>query len=308
MNADYHRPALLNESIDLLAIKENGTYVDATFGGGGHSREILNRLGPQGRLIAFDKDADALHNKLDDSRLLLVKTDFKFIDTVLDGLSQLKVDGILADLGISSHQIDAAARGFSFRFSAHLDMRMDRDAPLDASEVLATYPESDLRHLLRTYGEVDQASKIAAAIVKTRKSSPITTTEQLREVIGSVVVAKNLHKILTLVYQALRIEVNRELEALEDLLEAGPKVLKPGGRLAIISYHSLEDRMVKQYFRTGNLDGEDRRDILGRSFSPWKVITRKAVVPSEQEVQENPRSRSARLRAAEKLDPTQVGK
>jgi 16S rRNA (cytosine1402-N4)-methyltransferase len=308
MNADYHRPALLNESIDLLAIKENGTYVDATFGGGGHSREILNRLGPQGRLIAFDKDADALHNKLDDSRLLLVKTDFKFIDTVLDGLSHLKVDGILADLGISSHQIDAAARGFSFRFSANLDMRMDRDAPLDASEVLATYPESDLRHLLRTYGEVDQASKIAAAIVKTRKSSPITTTEQLREVIGSVVVAKNLHKILTLVYQALRIEVNRELEALEDLLEAGPKVLKPGGRLAIISYHSLEDRMVKQYFRTGNLDGEDRRDILGRSFSPWKVITRKAVVPSEQEVQENPRSRSARLRAAEKLDPTQVGK
>jgi 16S rRNA (cytosine1402-N4)-methyltransferase len=303
MKAEYHIPALLMDSIDLLDIRENGVYVDATFGGGGHSREILRRLGPQGRLIAFDKDADALPNKIDDSRLLLVKTDFKFIDTVLSELQVGPVQGVLADIGISFHQIDAADRGFSFRFPAQLDMRMDRDGnKTTAASILRSYPEDDLKRILRSYGEIDQAAKIANAIVHVRKSSPVVTTDDLRDVVAGVVVAKNLNKILTLVYQALRIEVNRELEALECLLEGASKVMAPGGRLAIMSYHSLEDRMVKNYFRSGNLEGEDRRDIKGRSLNPWKTITRKAVMPTEEEIQRNPRSRSARLRVAEWID------
>lgn len=303
MKAEYHIPALLMDSIDLLDIRENGVYVDATFGGGGHSREILRRLGPQGRLIAFDKDADALPNKIDDSRLLLVKTDFKFIDTVLSELQVGPVQGVLADIGISFHQIDAADRGFSFRFPAQLDMRMDRDGnKTTAASILRSYPEDDLKRILRSYGEIDQAAKIAHAIVHVRKSSPVVTTDDLRDVVAGVVVAKNLNKILTLVYQALRIEVNRELEALECLLEGASKVMAPGGRLAVMSYHSLEDRMVKNYFRSGNLEGEDRRDIKGRSLNPWKTITRKAVMPTEEEIQRNPRSRSARLRVAEWID------
>jgi 16S rRNA (cytosine1402-N4)-methyltransferase len=303
MQAEYHIPALLMDSIDLLDIRDNGVYVDATFGGGGHSREILRRLGPAGKLIAFDKDADALPNKIDDPRLLLVKTDFKFIDTVLSELQVGPVHGVLADIGISFHQIDAADRGFSFRFPAQLDMRMDRDGnKTTAAHILRTYTEDELKKILRSYGEVDQAAKIASAIVHVRKSSPVVTTDDLRDVVASVVVAKNLNKILTLVYQALRIEVNGELEALECLLEGAAKVMAPGGRLAIMSYHSLEDRMVKNYFRCGNLQDEDRRDIKGRSLNPWKTITRKAVMPTEEEVQRNPRSRSARLRVAEWID------
>lgn len=303
MQAEYHIPALLMDSIDLLGIRENGVYVDATFGGGGHSREILRRLGPEGRLIAFDKDADALPNKIDDPRLLLVKTDFKFIDTVLSELQVGPVHGVLADIGISFHQIDAADRGFSFRFPAQLDMRMDRDGnKTTAASILRSYPEEDLKRILRSYGEVDQAGKIASALVQARKSAPVATTDDLREVVAGVVVAKNLNKILTLVYQALRIEVNRELDALECLLEGAAKVMAPGGRLGIMSYHSLEDRMVKNFFRTGNLAGEDRRDIKGRSLNPWKTITRKAVMPTEEEIQRNPRSRSARYRVAEWMD------
>lgn len=299
MKADYHRPALLAESVDVLNIRENGVYVDATFGGGGHSGEILRRLGPTGRLIAFDKDADAFGNKIDDTRLELIRSDFKFIESVLRGMNVGKVDGVLADLGISSHQVDAAERGFSFRFDAELDMRMDRGGDESAADVLASYSEAELKRVLREYGEVDQAGKIATAIVQARRSHAIRTTQDLKAVIGGVVVAKNLHKILTLVYQALRIEVNKELEALEMLLLAAPQIMAEGGRMAIISYHSLEDRMVKNYFRSGNLEGEDSRDWMGRSLNPWKLITRKAIVPDTQEVDENPRSRSARLRAAE---------
>lgn len=302
MRADYHKPALFAESIDLLNIRKDGVYVDATFGGGGHSGGILKALGESGRLIAFDKDSDAQQNKIEDSRLQLVKTDFKFIEKVLQELGIAAVDGILADLGISSHQIDVAERGFSFRFDATLDMRMDRTREVSAIEVLNDYPEAELRKVFRDFGEVRQASKLAAAIVKARKLQAIDTTARLREIVGEVVQATNLNKILTLVYQALRIEVNQELEALEMLLEGGLRMLKPGGRMAIISYHSLEDRMVKRFFRTGNLSGEDRRDFYGRSLSPLKVVARKAVMPTQDEIEDNPRARSARLRGAERIE------
>lgn len=298
---DYHQPVLLHESIDLLKISGEGTYVDVTFGGGGHSRQILNQLGEEGRLIAFDRDADAHHNKINDPRLELIRSDFKFIERVLEELGLEAVDGILADLGISSHQIDVPDRGFSFRFDSPLDMRMNQDADLSALEVLNDYPVGDLREVLRSYGEIRNANGIAEAIVQRRKSRAILRTGDLAEAVQSAVAATNLHKILTLVYQAIRIEVNGELDALKALLLAGNKFLKPGGRFSIISYHSLEDRLVKNFFRHGNLENEDRRDVFGRSLSPWKIIARKAIKPTESEIKENPRARSARLRAAEHL-------
>lgn len=302
MKADYHRPVLLHESIDLLNIRRDGKYVDATFGGGGHSTEILRRLGPGGKLIAFDKDADALQNKIEDTRLELVKTDFKFIETVLKGMDVGQVDGILADLGISSHHVDAPERGFSFRFDARLDMRMDQEGAVSAIEVLNDYPDHELNRIFQTYGEIRQAKKITAAIVQARKAQRIETTADLERIVSGAVVSKSLHKILTLVYQAVRIEVNRELEALQMLLTGGLAVLAPQGRMAIISYHSLEDRMTKRFFTYGNLDGTDHRDMFGRSLSPWKRITRKAVMPTEAEIAENPRARSARLRVAERIN------
>lgn len=297
----YHLPVLLQESIDLLEIDEAGLYVDVTFGGGGHSKEILQRMSKNGRLIAFDRDADAHDNKLDDQRLELIRSDFKFIEKALGGLGLGEVDGILADLGISSHQIDEPERGFSFRFDSELDMRMDQSAEISAADVLNSYSEEDLRQVLRSYGEVRNAAAIAGSIVQQRKQARLETTKDLERAVAASVAAKNLSKILTLVYQALRIEVNGELDALQSLLLAGQKLIKPGGRFAIISYHSLEDRMVKQFFRHGNLEGEDRRDAFGRSLSPWKLITRKAVKPSDEEVETNPRARSARLRVAERL-------
>jgi 16S rRNA (cytosine1402-N4)-methyltransferase len=302
MKADYHRPALLQETVDLLHVLPGGTYVDVTFGGGGHSAEILRRLGPQGRLFALDKDPDAQHNILPDPRFTLVPTDFRFIETAMKTQGISHVDGILGDLGVSSHQFDEGSRGFSFRFDARLDMRMDPTAGMDAVDVLNSYSEADLRQLLEVYGEVKQAGKIAAAIVTSRRHKRIETTADMERVVGSVIAAQNLTKILTLVYQAIRIEVNSELEALEELLEGGLRLLRPGGRMAIISYHSLEDRLVKQFFKTGNLEGEDQRDFFGRSLCPWKLITKKAVVPAAKELKENPRSRSAKLRVAEKIE------
>lgn len=299
-HSGYHRPVLLEESIDLLGIREDGVYVDVTFGGGGHSREILRRLSEKGRLIAFDRDADAHHNKIEDQRFELIRSDFKFIEHAFEGLELEEVDGILADLGISSHQIDEPARGFSFRFESALDMRMDQDAQLSATEVLNGYSEQALRQVLRSYGEVRNAAGIASSIVAQRRQAPIESTKDLERAVGEAVSAKNLSKILTLVYQALRIEVNGELESLKSLLLAGIKLLKPGGRFSIISYHSLEDRMVKQFFRHGNLEGDDNRDEFGRSLSPWEVVTRKAVKPTDAEIKINPRARSARLRAAER--------
>lgn len=300
-SSGYHRPVLLKESIDLLEIRGDGIYVDVTFGGGGHSGEILSRLSENGQLIAFDRDADAHKNKIEDQRLRLIRSDFKFIENVFEELGIGAVDGILADLGISSHQIDEPERGFSFRFDAELDMRMDQDAPQTAADVLNDYSEQELRQVLRSYGEIRNASGIAASIVALRKQAPIESTKDLERAVAEAVSAKNLSKILTLVYQALRIEVNGELDALRNLLLAGRKLIKPGGRFSIISYHSLEDRMVKRFLRYGNLEGEDKRDTFGRSLSPWKVVTRKAVKPSEQEIDINPRARSARLRAAERI-------
>jgi 16S rRNA (cytosine1402-N4)-methyltransferase len=302
MKAEYHRPVLLQETVDLLLIRPGGVYVDATFGGGGHSAEILKRLGPEGRLIAFDKDPDARHNQIPNPKFSLVATDFRFIEMVLKGMGIGHVDGILADLGVSSHQFDEAIRGFSFRFDANLDMRMNPEEGISAIDLLNGYTEAELKRVLSNYGEVRQAGKIARMIVTERKRQPIETTADLERVVGSVIAATNLNKILTLVYQALRIEVNEELEALKMLLEGAKTMLRQGGRLAVISYHSLEDRLVKQYLRSGNLNGEDERDIFGRSLSGWKLITTRAIQPSAQEQHENPRSRSARLRVAERTE------
>lgn len=303
MKADYHRPVLLEESVDLLNVHPDGLYVDVTFGGGGHSAEILRRMGPEGRLYAFDKDPDARQNLIRDPRLHLVPTDFRFIETALKERGVTAVDGILGDLGVSSHQFDEATRGFSFRFDARLDMRMDPEAELDAVDVLNSYPEAELRRVLEELGEVRQAGKIAAAIVADRRHAPIATTADLERVVGKVIAAANLTKILTLVYQAIRIEVNGELDALASLLESGLRLLRPGGRMSIISYHSLEDRLVKNFFRTGSLHGDEApKDFFGRSLCPWRQVTKKAVLPSAQEQRQNPRSRSAKLRGAEKIE------
>lgn len=302
MKAEYHRPVLLKESIDLLDVKPNGIYVDVTFGGGGHSAEILKRLGDQGRLLSFDKDPDAHQNQIPDPRFTLVRSDFKFIESALKAHGVMAVDGILGDLGVSSHQFDEGSRGFSFRFDAQLDMRMNPEEGQSAIDVLNGYSATDLQLVLDQYGEVRQAGKIAEAIVIARKNSPIETTRDLEQVVGGVIAAQNLTKILTLVYQAIRIEVNQEMEALESLLEGGLKMLKPGGRMSIISYHSLEDRMTKQFFKTGSLKGELEKDFFGRSLNPWRLITRKAVLPTAEEQKINPRSRSAKLRAAEKIE------
>jgi 16S rRNA (cytosine1402-N4)-methyltransferase len=302
MKAEYHRPALLQETVDLLDVQPSGTYVDVTFGGGGHSAEILRRLGPNGKLIAFDKDPDAQQNLLQDPRFQLIDQDFRFIEIALKSLGITQVDGILGDLGVSSHQFDEGSRGFSFRFDARLDMRMDPTADLDAVDVLNGYSEAELRQMLDEWGDVKQAGKIAAAIVEARRHRRIETTGDMERIVGSVIAAQNLTKILTLVYQAVRIEVNSELDALEALLESGLRLLRPGGRMAIISYHSLEDRLTKQFFKTGNLRGEDQRDFFGRSLCPWKLVTKKAVQPTAHEEKENPRSRSAKLRVAEKIE------
>ncbi len=300
LTSDYHRPVLLKESVDALSIQPEGTYVDVTFGGGGHSQEILKALGKEGKLLAFDRDADAHLNKIEDQRLSLIRSDFKFIERELEELGIEGVEGILADLGISSHHVDTPDRGFSFRFDSRLDMRMDQRDGLSAIEVLNEYPEEDLRQIFREYGEIKSASALARTVVNQRKTSPIERTRDLEGVIAASVASGNPSRILPLVYQAIRIEVNGELDALKALLLAGNKLVKPGGRMSIISYHSLEDRMVKNFFRYGNLEQEDRRDMFGNSLSPWKVISRKAIKPSDKEKEENPRARSARLRIAEK--------
>ncbi len=299
-NSDYHRPVLLGESVDALAIHPEKAYVDVTFGGGGHSREILGRLGKEGRLYAFDRDADAHLNKIEDQRLLLIRSDFKFIEKEFEERGIEEVAGILADLGISSHHVDTPGRGFSFRFDSRLDMRMDQRDELSAIEVLNEYPEAELRRIFREYGEIRSAGALARKIVEQRKTAPLERTGDLETVVAGSVASGKPGKILPLVYQAIRIEVNGELDALRALLLAGNKLVAPGGRMAIISYHSLEDRMVKNFFRYGNLAGEDLRDLYGNPLTPWKIITRKAIKPSDEEIEINPRARSARLRVAEK--------
>jgi len=299
-NTEYHNPVLLRQSVDGLNINPNGIYVDVTFGGGGHSREILNRLGEGGRLIAFDQDQDALANTIDDKRFLLINENFRYLKRFLRFHQIGEVDGILADLGVSSHQFDVAERGFSTRFDADLDMRMSQKNNLSAYEVVNEYDEKHLRQILAHYGELKNAAGMAYTIVNARKEAPIKNSERLKEILAKFLPAHKSNKILAQIYQAIRIEVNQEIEALKEFLEQSLEILKPGGRLSVISYHSLEDRLVKRYMRNGLFEGEPERDFFGNFEVPFKIIE-KLIVPSEEEIKQNNRARSAKLRVAEKI-------
>ncbi len=295
----YHRPVLLNESIELLNIQPGGVYVDATFGGGGHSKEILKRL-ESGKLIAFDQDEDAAANAIEDPRFTFVNHNFRFIKNFLRLHKQVPVDGILADLGVSSHQIDVPARGFSTRSEGALDMRMDRRKPLTAHTIINTYTEEKLVGLFRMYGEIINARKLASRIAESRREKEIASTTELVAIAKTCAAKGKENKYLAQVFQALRIEVNQEAEILEEFLLHCLDVLRSGGRLAVISYHSLEDKKVKNFFRTGNFEGELKKDFYGNILSPWEVVTRKGIVAGEKEIELNSRARSARLRVAEK--------
>lgn len=297
---EYHNPVLLKETVDGLAIKEDGIYVDVTFGGGGHSKEILNRLGENGKLYAFDQDKDALKNKIDDSRFTLINENFRYIKRFLRFYGVKEVDGILGDFGVSSHQFDVAERGFSTRFEADLDMRMNQSNQLSAYHVVNEYSQEDLRDVLLQYGELRAAPAMARVIVETRVNGEIKTSEQLKSALKKFLSPKHENKILAQIYQAIRIEVNQEIEALKEFLQQTPEVLKSGGRLSLISYHSLEDRLVKRFMRNGLFEGEPERDVFGRFEVPFKKVG-KLIVPTAQEIKENNRARSAKLRIAEKL-------
>lgn len=301
MNSSYHTPVLLEEAIELLDIKSDGVYADLTFGGGGHSRRILESLGENGRLYSFDQDSDTKANAPEDSRFNYVESNFRFLRSALRLRGVTEVDGILADLGVSSHHFDALPRGFSFRGSAPLDMRMNQRGGETAADVVNNRTEEELAVIFSQYGELDTTWKIAACIARARAAKPITTTAELVAAVAPCTPKKDESKFLTKLFQALRIEVNGEMEALKMALEQSLKVLKPGGRLVVISYHSLEDRIVKNFIRSGNTEGKIDKDFLGRVTTPWSVITRKAVTPGTEELSVNPRSRSAKMRAAEKL-------
>ncbi|WP_270089581.1 16S rRNA (cytosine(1402)-N(4))-methyltransferase RsmH [Sphingobacterium sp. SYP-B4668] len=302
MSDVYHVPVMLKECIDALAINPNGTYVDVTFGGGGHSREILKHLGSGGRLYAFDQDPDALKNVIDDDRFVLIHQNFRFLKNNLRLNGVKAVDGILADLGVSSHQFDAADRGFSIRFDAELDMRMDQVSDLDAKKVLNTYAEEDLHRIFGMYGEIMNAKSLAKTIVTARLSGEISTVAELKGRIKKLVPKGKEHKYHAQVFQALRIEVNQELAALQDFLMQTISVLKPEGKLVVMSYHSLEDRLVKNFMAKGKFKGDVEKDFFGNEIKPFRVITRKAITASEEELLVNNRSRSAKLRVAEKID------
>ena len=297
---EYHKPVLLKESVDALVSSPDGIYADATFGGGGHSREILSRLSEKGRLIAFDRDEDALKGAFDDPRFKLSHNNFRFIHNYSLLETESGFDGVLADLGVSSHQFDTAERGFSFRYDAPLDMRMNTQAQLTAQDVVNEYPVEELAKIFRIYGEVENAYKLASLIVSKRALSPISTTGDLDKAIESVTPKFAQHKYLAKVYQALRIEVNQEMRSLEKFLEGATKALKSGGRLAVITYQSLEDRMVKNFIKSGNVDGEVEKDVFGRSVQPLEAVNRKPILPLEEEISENTRARSAKLRIAVK--------
>ncbi|MGJ1261573.1 16S rRNA (cytosine(1402)-N(4))-methyltransferase RsmH [Sphingobacterium spiritivorum] len=301
MSNVYHVPVMLKECIDALSIKPDGVYVDVTFGGGGHSREILKHLGPKGRLFAFDQDPDALENTIADERFTLIHQNFRFLKNNLRLNGVKEVDGILADLGVSSHQFDAADRGFSIRFDADLDMRMDQVSDLDAKKVLNTYAEEDLHRIFGMYGEIMNAKSLAKTVVTARLSAPIETVAGLKEVIRKLVPKGKEHKYHAQVFQALRIEVNKELEALQGFLLQTVSTLKPSGKLVVMSYHSLEDRLVKNFMAKGKFKGEVEKDFFGNEIKPFQVITRKAITASEEELSTNNRSRSAKLRVAEKM-------
>lgn len=297
----YHIPALLNESIDGLNINPSGVYVDATFGGGGHSHEILKRLGSKGRLIAFDQDEDAARNIIPDKRFTFVRSNFRFLKNFLRYHDIKQIDGLLADLGVSSHHFDESERGFSFRFPSDLDMRMNRDSDKTAADILNEYSEEKLSDLFYNYGELRNARRIASSVLSFRSSKKIENTDDLLEIIEPFTRKDREKKILAQAFQALRIEVNKEMDSLTEMLLQAKEMIKPGGRLSVISYHSLEDRLVKYFFKSGNFKGIVNKDFFGNPEVPFKLINRKVIIPTEEEQQKNPRSRSAKLRVAEKL-------
>jgi len=296
----YHSPVLLRESVDGLNLKKDGIYVDVTFGGGGHSREILKRLGNEGRLFAFDQDEDALENTIDDERFALINENFRFVTQFLKFYGIRKVDGILADFGVSSHQFDTAERGFSTRFEASLDMRMSKRSTLSAYEVVNNYDYDELRKLLFQYGDLRNANAMAKVILAKREQSPIKTTERLKEVLQQFLPKGREHKILAQIYQAIRIEVNQEIAVIKEFLLQTPDLLETGGRLSVISYHSLEDRLVKRYIRAGQFEGEPEKDFYGNISVPFKKVGG-LIVPSKEEIARNNRARSAKLRIAERI-------
>ena len=297
----YHIPVLLQESIDGLDIKPDGVYVDVTFGGGGHSKEILHRLGPKGHLYSFDQDEDAENNILNDNRFTFVRSNFRYLRNWMRYYGEEHIDGLLADLGVSSHHLDDETRGFSFRFDAPLDMRMNKRSGTTAAEIIKNYDEDQLADVLYLYGELKNARKIASAITKARVGKDIMTTGDLIQAIEKLIPREREKKELAKVFQALRIEVNHEMEALKDMLNGAKEVLCEGGRLSVITYHSLEDRIVKNIMKTGNAEGKVKQDFFGRTEAPFRQINGKVIIPSDQEQEQNPRSRSAKLRIAEKI-------
>ncbi|MFC4739054.1 16S rRNA (cytosine(1402)-N(4))-methyltransferase RsmH [Flavobacterium ponti] len=296
---EYHNPVLLKETVDGLNIRPDGIYVDVTFGGGGHSREIMSRLGANGKLFAFDQDLDALNNTIDDERFTLINENFRFIKRFLRFHGIKQVDGILADLGVSSHQFDVAERGFSTRFEAELDMRMNQKGELSAYHVINDYDEAALKSVLLEFGELKNGGSMANVIVNARKDAPIKNSEQLKQILSKFLPGHKSNKILAQIYQAIRIEVNQEMEALKEFLTQSLEILKPEGRLSVISYHSLEDRLVKRFVKNGMFEGEPERDFFGNFEVPFKTIE-KLIVPSNEEIAINNRARSAKLRIAEK--------
>lgn len=296
---EYHNPVLLKECIDGLNINPKGIYVDVTFGGGGHSREILKHL-TTGKLYAFDQDDDAVKNKIADERFVLIKQNFRYLKNFLKMHNALPIDGLLADLGVSSHQFDEASRGFSTRFEAKLDMRMDQNGKQTAADVLNNYSEEELKRIFKLYGEIENAGRLAYAIFHARKEKPLQTVTDLKKAMESCVKRGRENQYYAQVFQALRIEVNKELDVLQELLLQSLEVLKPGGRLVVISYHSLEDRLVKNMMRSGKFEGEVDKDFYGNKLTPFELITRKPIVPSAKENEENSRARSAKLRICEK--------
>ena len=298
--SEYHNPVLLEESVSAIIGDTSGVYADATFGGGGHSALILSRLSRKGRLMAFDRDADALENAPADKRLTLIHNNFRFIHNFAL-LHEVEFDGILADLGVSSHQFDTEERGFSFRFDTALDMRMNADGGRTAADVVNDSTVERLEEILRLYGEVENAGKVAKLIDAARRLSPIRTTGDLNKAVESALPPYADHKWLAKLYQALRIEVNEEMRSLEKFLQGAAASLKQGGKLAVITYHSLEDRMVKNFIKTGNVEGNEQRDVYGNNSAPLKAVNRKPILPAEEEIQTNTRARSAKLRIAEKI-------
>ena len=296
----YHIPVLLNESVNALNIKADGVYVDVTFGGGGHSRRILECLGERGRLYAFDQDEDAAKNVIDDSRFTFIQQNFRYMKNFVQLYCGGKVDGILADLGVSSYQFDTPDKGFSIRYNGRLDMRMNQNSPVDAASIVNTYDLKSLASVFSRYGELRNTMAIADSIIMTRETKPIETTDELKEAVSRFLPKGSENKVLAQIFQALRIEVNEEMKVLEIFLSQCAEVLNPGGRLVVLSYHSLEDRLVKNFMKTGNADGILEKDFFGNQLTPYKLISSKPILPSDEEIQSNNRARSAKLRVAER--------